>query len=640
MAALYERNRQKGDGSLVRARLRLRLPVHRDIPLPVALGLLLPRDSTLATSTAKGPAPRSAASSPTPCPTGSSPTSPSGSERPTSQMLATYSIAYRTPYLSDCMQPPVLAEAVYAASRGEGGAPSWTRSCPGRAGSSTGWTACAIRTVTASSRPSSPTSRGSTTRRSTTPTSGSTGSTPSEFTAAWQRVAGPYARPGSRSPRAMFALDRFVMEDVLVNTIYGRERAGPRPASCGKEDDAEGALELDRPGATDDGTPSGRSAGMPTRGLFFDLAGLRRGAAARQYGVVAHAARARRTFRGRWPDALVSHIEDPREYRRSLPRPFGRDGRAVLPEGPGRGARSSGADRPGSTPTGTSRAGSGATAAKTWPVRSRTARPPSWSRAASASTTIRSPGEGFGAEHFSWTAWSSTCSPRPRDDVRVINEDVPACRRPRPAPSSPSRDTASAKQVLRLHYDPRTGRAAATSTFPWMCPRARLDSTCRTPTTSSAAQNVVDLGLFEPGPLDHGQARAPGWTGGERSGSRSPREAPRRATGRALFRRTMARPARAYTRSRAAGVDIELTFETRSRPPSPQRRRLLPGREPLAIGPALVPRRPPHPHRPQRRQADGGRAVRPRARRGWSSSPSPTTTTPRTRPTASATMRS
>src|SRR5665647_2137391 len=37
--------------------------------------------------------------------------------------LADYSIAYRTPYLSDCMQPPLLAEAVAAvAARGRGGA--------------------------------------------------------------------------------------------------------------------------------------------------------------------------------------------------------------------------------------------------------------------------------------------------------------------------------------------------------------------------------------------------------------------------------------------------------------------------------------------------------------------------------------
>ena len=36
-------------------------------------------------------------------------------------MLKTYSIAYRTPYLSDCIQPPVLAEAVQRRPRGEGG---------------------------------------------------------------------------------------------------------------------------------------------------------------------------------------------------------------------------------------------------------------------------------------------------------------------------------------------------------------------------------------------------------------------------------------------------------------------------------------------------------------------------------------
>src|SRR5687768_9060557 len=29
------------------------------------------------------------------------------------EMLSTYAIAYRTPHLSDCMQPPLLAEAVH-----------------------------------------------------------------------------------------------------------------------------------------------------------------------------------------------------------------------------------------------------------------------------------------------------------------------------------------------------------------------------------------------------------------------------------------------------------------------------------------------------------------------------------------------
>jgi hypothetical protein len=35
-------------------------------------------------------------------------------------LLSTYAIAYRTPYLSDCIQPPVLAEAVAAGAQGPG----------------------------------------------------------------------------------------------------------------------------------------------------------------------------------------------------------------------------------------------------------------------------------------------------------------------------------------------------------------------------------------------------------------------------------------------------------------------------------------------------------------------------------------
>ena len=40
-----------------------------------------------------------------------------------------------------------------------------------------------------------------------------------EFVDAWQRVAGPYAAVG-RVPARMFELDVFVLEDVMVNTIY------------------------------------------------------------------------------------------------------------------------------------------------------------------------------------------------------------------------------------------------------------------------------------------------------------------------------------------------------------------------------------------------------------------------------------
>lgn len=64
------------------------------------------------------------------------------------EMLKTYSIAYRTPYLSDCIQPPVLAEAVAAAAQGKAAARSWPRSCPRCAATSTGWTGCATPTGT------------------------------------------------------------------------------------------------------------------------------------------------------------------------------------------------------------------------------------------------------------------------------------------------------------------------------------------------------------------------------------------------------------------------------------------------------------------------------------------------------------
>src|SRR5512141_2298415 len=43
------------------------------------------------------------------------------------EMLSTYSIAYRTPYLSDCIQPPLLAEAVDAVAR-RGAGEAWLRS--------------------------------------------------------------------------------------------------------------------------------------------------------------------------------------------------------------------------------------------------------------------------------------------------------------------------------------------------------------------------------------------------------------------------------------------------------------------------------------------------------------------------------
>src|SRR5664280_3698966 len=48
---------------------------------------------------------------------------------------------------------------------------------------------------------------------------GLTGGVGDDYTAAWHRVADPYAAVG-RDPARMFALDRFIDEDVMINTIY------------------------------------------------------------------------------------------------------------------------------------------------------------------------------------------------------------------------------------------------------------------------------------------------------------------------------------------------------------------------------------------------------------------------------------
>ena len=139
------------------------------------------------------------------------------------EMLKTYSIAYRTPYLSDCMQPPVLAEAVAAAAQGEGGRAflaeilptvrryfDWLDRVrdPDRDG--------LIATL-------QPDESGLDHTPKYDEYLGITGTDLEDFTAAWDRVAGPYAEVG-RDPQRMFALDRFVVEDCFVNAIYGENQ--------------------------------------------------------------------------------------------------------------------------------------------------------------------------------------------------------------------------------------------------------------------------------------------------------------------------------------------------------------------------------------------------------------------------------
>src|SRR5262245_59784038 len=76
---------------------------------------------------------------------------------------------------------------------------------------------------------------------------------------------------------------------------------------------------------------------------------------------------------------------------------------------------------------------------------------------------------------------------------------------------------APAKEVLRLHYDPKDRETGRYQYVPVDVPEGATRLHVAYAYDKRDGQNVVDLGLFEPGPLEVGQARARGWTGGERS---------------------------------------------------------------------------------------------------------------------------
>jgi len=187
-------------------------------------------------------------------------------------LLSTYSIAYRTPYLSDCIQPPLLAEAVAAAASGPGGGAFLAEVLP-RVRRYYEW----LHEVRDPD--------GDGLIATLQPDESGLDHTPKydrylgiercalpDFTAAWQRVAGPYAAVG-RDHRAMFALDRFVVEDVLVNTIYA-ENARVLAELLQGAGDAVGALQWRRRAQA---TAAALMAKCydPSAGLFYDLAGAR-----------------------------------------------------------------------------------------------------------------------------------------------------------------------------------------------------------------------------------------------------------------------------------------------------------------------------------------------------------------------------
>ena len=233
------------------------------------------------------------------------------------EMLKTYSIAYRTPYLSDCIQPPVLAEAVQAAARGAGGRAFLDEVLP-KVRRYFDW----LDRVRDPDRDGliatlQPDESGLDHTPKYDAYLGIAGTDLEDFTAAWERVAGPYATVG-RDPEKMFALDRFICEDVLVNTIYGENQRvlGELLESVG---DAAGASAMrTRAAHTTEGLVS--KCYDAEAGLFFDLAG-RREERLRVNTVSSLLPLALPDIPSKVAERIVGHLTDEREYAAPFPVP-------------------------------------------------------------------------------------------------------------------------------------------------------------------------------------------------------------------------------------------------------------------------------------------------------------------------------
>ncbi len=145
-------------------------------------------------------------------------------------------------------------------------------------------------------------------------------------------------------------------------------------------------------------------------------------------------------------------------------------------------------------------------------------------------------------------------------------------------------DAALAKQVQRLHYDPKDRETGRYQYVPVDVPEGTTRLSLSYAYDRLGGQNVVDLGLFEPGPLEFGQARARGWTGGERSevtvatGSATPGYWPGPLpAGRWHVQFGLYKVA-------PGGVDIELSVETGSDPQPSAAPVPSPGKEALRSG--------------------------------------------------------
>lgn len=234
------------------------------------------------------------------------------------EMIKTYGIAFRTPYMSDCVQPPLVAEALEAIVRRGAGTAYLNEMLP-KARAFYDWFdrmrdpdrdgLIAVVQADETGLDHSPKWDALFNVKDVTL---------DEFSAAWHRIADPYDLH-KRDHAKMFAEDRFIVEDVMVNSIWGINQRimGQLYAQVG---DTANAAEMN---ARADKTVKAllTKCWHEEDGLFYDLSGHKAEAHLRT-----------NTFTCLMPlifpelpspiaKRLIAQLEDPKKYAAKFPVP-------------------------------------------------------------------------------------------------------------------------------------------------------------------------------------------------------------------------------------------------------------------------------------------------------------------------------
>ncbi len=188
-------------------------------------------------------------------------------------LLKNYCILYRTPYLSDCIQPPVLAHAFDAVAQRGGSAAFVSEMLPKvcayfdwldqvRDPDQDGLIAVLLPDETGLDH--TPKFDHYYLERQEP--------TIAHYDQGWENVAARYREVG-QDPKRMFALDKFIVEDTMMNALYaeGQRLLSLHLKKAGQHARAE--VFAARARRSRDALVS--KCFDPDRGLFFDLAGAR-----------------------------------------------------------------------------------------------------------------------------------------------------------------------------------------------------------------------------------------------------------------------------------------------------------------------------------------------------------------------------